>query len=127
MRQGNNSVCVLSAVLATCSLLAALPRTPAVEWVMQAQLEPSVPVARDYIYRDTGSGYSQTARLSPDGPAAWDRFGRSVSLSGDSAVVGARNADFGAAGIYVVPEAGSILLLLLAACCPALCGRRWAQ
>ena len=42
-----------------------------------------------YLFQDTGSGWEQIAKLVPDDGAAEDWFGRSVSISGNTAIVGA--------------------------------------
>ena len=46
-----------------------------------------------YIYQRTGSAWTQTAKLTADDAAASDFFGRSVSIDGDYAVVGAEGDD----------------------------------
>ncbi len=60
-----------------------------------------------HIYRWTGSGWTFEATLTATGGAAGDRFGGSVALSGDTAIVGAHlddvgaNTDQGSAYIFV--------------------------
>ena len=89
-----------------------------------------------YIYHRNQGGanaWGQAAELTPDDVTAGDGFGVGVSLSGDTAVVGARGADVGgnidqgaayvfygiqanqppvaeANGPYTVPEGGSVTL-----------------
>ena len=46
-----------------------------------------------YIFGDYGSGWSQVARLTADDAAEGDYFGLSVSISGSTAIVGARDDD----------------------------------
>lgn len=46
-----------------------------------------------YIFRETGSGWQQIAKLTADDAAAEDYFGIAVSLSGDTAIVGAAQDD----------------------------------
>ena len=67
-----------------------------------------------YVFVKPGGGWvngTQTAKLSASDGADFDQFGESVSLSGDTAVVGARNgdgtnADQGAAYVFVKPGGG---------------------
>jgi hypothetical protein len=49
-----------------------------------------------HVYRWTGSGWTWEATLTATGGAAADRFGISVALSGDTAIVGAYVDDVGA-------------------------------
>lgn len=42
-----------------------------------------------YVFRETAGNWHQLAKLIPDDAAEWDQFGRSVAISGDTAVVGA--------------------------------------
>ena len=63
-----------------------------------------------YIFEDTGSGWTQVAKLTAGDGAASDYFGYSVSISGDTAIVGAycdddRGSDSGSA--YVFQDTGS--------------------
>ena len=46
-----------------------------------------------YIFEQNGSGWNQTAKLSPSGLSAGDEFGYSVSLANNLAFVGARQKD----------------------------------
>ncbi len=46
-----------------------------------------------YVLVESGSSWIQQAKLLPGGGAAGDDFGRTVALSGDTAVVGARGDD----------------------------------
>ena len=46
-----------------------------------------------YVYRFDGVGWNEEAKLTFSGAAGGDEFGNSVSISGDTAVVGARNDD----------------------------------
>ncbi len=46
-----------------------------------------------YVYVDSGSGWSQQARLAPSDPAPGAWFGWSVALQGDTALVGAVQDD----------------------------------
>jgi hypothetical protein len=49
-----------------------------------------------YIFAREGGAWGQQAKLVPDDAARWDRFGESVSIDGDTAIIGAyRNGDFG--------------------------------
>jgi hypothetical protein len=49
-----------------------------------------------YIYRWTGSGWAFEATFTATGGAAFDNFGYSVAISGDTAIVGAYNDNVGA-------------------------------
>ncbi|MFZ4431448.1 MAG: FG-GAP repeat protein, partial [Phycisphaerales bacterium] len=64
-----------------------------------------------HIYRWTGSGWTFEATLTATGGAAFDQFGYSVALSGDTALVGARSDDVGANSVqgsaYVFTRSGS--------------------
>ncbi|MEK7710522.1 MAG: hypothetical protein AAB341_01385 [Planctomycetota bacterium] len=59
-----------------------------------------------YVYRFNGSAWVQDAKLTASDAAAGDKFGLSVSVSGDTAIVGALNddcaagSDCGAAYVY---------------------------
>ena len=46
-----------------------------------------------YVFKRSGTSWAQEAKLLPADGAAGDHFGKSVSISGDYAVVGARNDD----------------------------------
>jgi len=46
-----------------------------------------------YIFRDTGSGWEEVAKLTASDGAAYDYFGKSVALSGSMAVIGAEGDD----------------------------------
>jgi len=46
-----------------------------------------------YLYVRSGGGWSQKAKLLPSDGAASDQFGRSVSVSGNTAVIGASTDD----------------------------------
>ena len=46
-----------------------------------------------YIFRDGGAGWGQVVKLTPDDGAEGDWFGTSVSISGDTAIVGAHQDD----------------------------------
>jgi len=63
-----------------------------------------------YIFEDTGSGWTQVAKLLPDDGEGWDAFGWSVSISGSAAIVGTRYDDdngFGAGSAYIFEDTGS--------------------
>ena len=47
-----------------------------------------------YIFKRTGTSWTQEAKLLPSDGAAGDEFGLFVSISGDYAVVGARLDDY---------------------------------
>jgi hypothetical protein len=63
-----------------------------------------------YVFRDTGSAWVQEGKLLPAGLEADDRFGHSVALSGDVAVVGALHDDdkgVNGGAAYVFERSGS--------------------
>ena len=67
-----------------------------------------------YVFTEPGSGWAnmtQTAKLTASDGAADDRFGDSVSISGNTVVVGAPNATVGGnsgqGAAYVFTEPGS--------------------
>jgi len=47
-----------------------------------------------YVFVGTGGGWTQQAKLTASDAAAYDVFGSSVAISGDTAVIGARYDDF---------------------------------
>jgi hypothetical protein len=65
-----------------------------------------------YVFVNSGSGWSQAAKLTPSDGAANDYFGQAISISGDSVLIGAPYADInaetgqGAAYFFVMPEGG---------------------
>ena len=99
-----------------------------------------------YVFVRSGTTWTEQAKLTASDGAATDVFGRSVSVSGDAAVLGARldddnGTDSGSAYVFdlaeplvglaagegCTPGAGSPLALLLAAAAVtfALAWRRW--
>jgi hypothetical protein len=64
-----------------------------------------------YVFTRSGTTWTQQAQLNAAGGAATDRFGFSVAISGDTAVVGAYNDDVGAntdqGSGYVFTRSGS--------------------
>jgi hypothetical protein len=63
-----------------------------------------------YLYQYASGSWSAVQKLVASDRAADDRFGCSVSLSGDYAVVGASNEDEDAAGANTLSDAGSTYL-----------------
>ena len=65
-----------------------------------------------YVFTESGSGWTQTAKLTASDGAAKDYFGDSVSISGNTVVVGAEgatvsgNIDQGAAYVFTEPASG---------------------
>jgi hypothetical protein len=65
-----------------------------------------------YVFAETGSNWTQVAELTASDGAAYDWFGQSVSISGNTVVVGAAQAkigannDQGAAYVFVEPASG---------------------
>jgi hypothetical protein len=60
-----------------------------------------------YVFTRTGSTWTQQQKLLPDDGAANDKFGISVSLSGDTAVIGVYNYDTDRGAAYVFTRTGS--------------------
>ena len=54
-----------------------------------------------YIFEDMGAGWIEVAKLTADDGERMDYFGYSVAISGETAVVGARNDDDGCGSAYV--------------------------
>ena len=67
-----------------------------------------------YIFHRSGGNWSPQPELSASDAAAGQGFGGSVSVSGDTAVIGAigSNASLGAAYVFVVPMLGASSLLV---------------
>ncbi len=64
-----------------------------------------------YVFREVGGGWQQMAKLTADDTAANDFFGGSVSISGDTAVIGAHDDDDGgnnSGSAYVFREVGGV-------------------
>ncbi|HET6638019.1 MAG TPA: FG-GAP repeat protein, partial [Gemmatimonadota bacterium] len=59
-----------------------------------------------YVYRDTGDGWTQVAKLTADDGAIGDGFGSFVDVSGDVMVVGAPGAEDERGAVYAF-ERGS--------------------
>jgi len=53
-----------------------------------------------YVFERSGSVWTEMAKLTPSDGAPFDAFGKSVSLSGDLALIGSNTADGGAAYLY---------------------------
>jgi hypothetical protein len=63
-----------------------------------------------YVFERVGSSWSQQAKLTASDGAAYDHFGISVSVSGDTALVGARHDDdhgISSGSAYVFERVGS--------------------
>ena len=64
-----------------------------------------------YVFTESGSLWTQTAKLTASDAAAYDEFGSSVSISGDTVVVGAPTATVGANSLqgeaYLFTEPGA--------------------
>jgi hypothetical protein len=58
------------------------------------------------VFVRSGTSWAQQAKLTAEDGAAWDNFGSSVALSGDTALVGAFNDDAGGSA-YVFVVSGS--------------------
>jgi hypothetical protein len=60
-----------------------------------------------YIFKWDGTSWSQQQKLTASDGAVWDYFGRSVSISGDYAIVGAEN-NGGKGSAYIFKRNGTI-------------------
>jgi uncharacterized repeat protein (TIGR02543 family) len=67
-----------------------------------------------YVFVRPGGGWATTstytARLTASDGAAWDHFGASVAISGDTVVVGAYGDDSGKGSAYIFGNLGSIIV-----------------
>lgn len=67
------------------------------DWIAVGAIEADLPGAANagavYLYRRTGPGWTFAQKLSAPAPQADDRFGSSISMSGDALLVGAYLAD----------------------------------
>jgi hypothetical protein len=61
-----------------------------------------------YVFRHDGTAWAQEAYLKASNTGAGDNFGWSVTVSGDTVVVGARGEDGGGRGINADPEDDSV-------------------
>jgi len=57
-------------------------------------------VGAAYVFERSGSVWTEMAKLTPSDGALFDAFGKSVSLSGDLALIGSGKDDGGAAYVY---------------------------
>jgi hypothetical protein len=60
-----------------------------------------------YVFLRSGSSWSQQAKLTASDSAAGDRFGLSVSISGDYAIVGANGDDSYKGSAYIFKRGGT--------------------
>ncbi len=75
-------------------------------WPYDASIANDAPGAA-YVFKQSGSTWVHVAKLTASDGAAGDYFGISVSISGNTVVVGAQYADVvGAAYIFTEPAAG---------------------
>jgi FG-GAP repeat protein len=61
-----------------------------------------------YIYTRSGEVWSEQAKLLPAGGTSFDRFGDSVSICGDTVVIGAAENGVGTGSAYVFTRSGSV-------------------
>ena len=61
-----------------------------------------------YVFERSGSTWTEQAKLLPADGVAGDNFGMSVSLSGDTAVIGANGAESYRGAVYVYTNAGGV-------------------
>jgi len=59
-----------------------------------------------YVFRKAGGTWTEVAKLTPGDGAVDDRFGGSVSLSGNTAIIGARGDDGYTGSAYIFRETG---------------------
>ncbi len=62
---------------------------------------------RAYVFTNSASGWTQAARLTASDGAAYDDFGNSVSISGNTVVVGANGFNINQGAAYVFTEPGT--------------------
>ncbi|MBN2293997.1 MAG: hypothetical protein JXM70_16340 [Pirellulales bacterium] len=60
-----------------------------------------------YIFEDTGSGWTQVAKLIADDGSASDQFGQSVAISGNRIIVGASNDNTYSGSVYIFEDTGT--------------------
>jgi hypothetical protein len=60
-----------------------------------------------YVFRRSGTDWTQEARLAPEDAADSDEFGYSVAVAGGTAVAGAYNKDSGRGAAYVFTRSGT--------------------
>ncbi len=60
-----------------------------------------------YVFERVGNAWTQVAKLTASDGQGWDRFGVSVAISGDTAVVGAYRDDNDRGSAYVFERAGN--------------------
>ncbi len=60
-----------------------------------------------YVFIRTGTTWTQQAKLLASDGASYDTFGYSVSLSGDTALIGADGTDYMKGSVYVYTRTGS--------------------
>jgi hypothetical protein len=65
------------------------------------------PSGSAYVFQRNGDDWVETAKLTASDGAEFDEFGGAVSISGDYAVVGAREKDDGSGAAYVFYHTGS--------------------
>jgi acetyl-CoA carboxylase carboxyltransferase component len=61
-----------------------------------------------YVFTVSGGAWTQQQELTPSDGEANPEFGSSVSMSGDTAVIGAVNADGGAGAAYLYVRSGEL-------------------
>ncbi|HET9332937.1 MAG TPA: choice-of-anchor B family protein [Gemmatimonadota bacterium] len=59
-----------------------------------------------FVYRPSGGGWTQAAKLTADDGVVGDRFGAFIATSGDRMIVGAPNADDGMGAVYAFERSG---------------------
>jgi uncharacterized repeat protein (TIGR01451 family) len=69
-------------------------------------------VGSAYVFVRSGSVWSEQAKLTASDAAAFDRFGWSVAISGDTVVVGADSSDSGSAYVFVNVTEADLLISL---------------
>lgn len=80
-----------------------------------ANLPGAVRAGAVYVFQRSSSGWTQQAKLSPPSPQAWQAFGVSVALEGNTLVVGSPHRDVSgmtdSGAAYVYQRAGNVWTL----------------
>ncbi|HET6617910.1 MAG TPA: hypothetical protein VFH69_08880, partial [Gemmatimonadota bacterium] len=69
--------------------------------VLFGQAETDRETGAVFVYRRSGDGWSQVARLAAEDGVIGDRFGAFIAIAGNRMIVGAPNADAGMGAVYV--------------------------
>ena len=75
--------------------------------VVGSKVEGFFPVGSAYVFTRSGTGWTEQAKLTASDGAAYDRFGYSVSVDGDTIVVGASGDGNDSGSAYVFTRSGT--------------------